>query len=225
MRVHIKAMKLGKAYKRCRPIKEASISIEQGKFYVIMGRSGSGKTTLLSLLGLLDNPTYGQLYIDGIEISGLKEKERALLRMKKFGFVFQRFYLNPKLTACENVMIPMYINPEYRNIDLKVKSIELLSGLGLAERWSYRANQLSGGEQQRVAIARALANNPDVIFADEPTGNLDVESENRIFEILKDLAAQGKSIVVVSHNNEVLKYADTVYWMNDGILEELQDEV
>ncbi len=218
------ADKLTKQYKSVTAVKNATISIDAGCFYSIMGRSGSGKTTLLSLLGILDDATEGELYIEGCKVSSLSDKEKSNIRMRDLGFVFQEFHLNPKLRAFENVMVPMYINPMYKGIDMKSKAIELLELLGLKDRVTHFPSELSGGEQQRVAIARALANDPKCIFADEPTGNLDVESEKLVFDYLKMLSKKGKSIVVVSHNEIVLDYADKIYYMNEGDLKEKNHE-
>lgn len=221
----IVANNLVKEYKHIKAVNNISIEVKAGRFYAIMGRSGSGKTTLLSLLGMLDNPTSGELYINGSNALTLKDEEKSDIRMKEFGFVFQDFHLNPVLKAYENVMIPMHINPEYRKLNIQEKSIELLELFGLKERYNHFPAQLSGGEQQRVALARALANNPMCVFADEPTGNLDIESEKIVFDYLKMLTKKGKSIVVVSHNEIVLDYADEVFYMTEGTLKEKQYEI
>ncbi len=152
------------------------------------------------------------------------KKKKSKIRMKEVGFVFQEFYLNNTLKAYENVMIPMFINPEYKTKDLKKRAIDILSSLGLGERINHFPKMLSGGEKQRVAIARALANDPTIILADEPTGNLDKSSESIVLSILKDLSLSGKAIVVVSHTPEVLKYADVIYEMKDGQLVEVKHE-
>lgn len=215
---------LTKKYKDIMAVDNIDINIDRGVFYAIMGPSGSGKTTLLNILGILDDPSSGRLHVDNKEVAKLSDKEKSIIRMKDFGFVFQQFYLNSKLKAYENVMIPMYINPKYKNENLKEKSIELLELLGLKERQEHFPSEMSGGEQQRVAIARALANNPQCIFADEPTGNLDEESEKVVFDYLKLLTKQGKAVIVVSHNNIVLEYADKVYHMRHGKLKEEEHE-
>ena len=194
-------------------VKNVSLELEKNHFYAIMGHSGSGKTTFLQILGLLDNCSTGALYIDGYEVSKLKESQKADIRMKKIGFVFQSYYLNEKMKAFENVMLPMYINSELKK-DKKGIAIALLEKLGLNERIHHYPKELSGGEQQRVAIARALANNPDCIFADEPTGNLDADNEVIVFDILKKLSKEGKCVLVVSHNDIVKKYADTIIYMD-----------
>ena len=200
-------------------LKEVSITINQGEFIVVMGHSGSGKSTLLQMIGLLDLPTSGSIFINSRDVSKLPKNAVADVRQKSLGFVFQAFHLNPQLKAYENVMLPMLINPEYKNkAEMEKKAKELIDVVGLSERADHYPRQLSGGEQQRVAVARALANDPDFILADEPTGNLDSENEVVIFTLLKELAQQGKGIMVVSHNESVLEYADRVYYMKDGVL-------
>lgn len=200
-------------------LKEVSITINQGEFIVVMGHSGSGKSTLLQMIGLLDLPTSGSIFINSRDVSKLPKNAVADVRQKSLGFVFQAFHLNPQLKAYENVMLPMLINPEYKNkAEMEKKAKELIDVVGLSERAEHYPRELSGGEQQRVAVARALANDPDFILADEPTGNLDSENEVVIFTLLKELAQQGKGIMVVSHNESVLEYADRVYYMKDGVL-------
>lgn len=200
-------------------LKEVSITINQGEFIVVMGHSGSGKSTLLQMIGLLDLPTSGSIFINSRDVSKLPKNAVADVRQKSLGFVFQAFHLNPQLKAYENVMLPMLINPEYKNkAEMEKKAKGLIDVVGLSERAEHYPRQLSGGEQQRVAVARALANDPDFILADEPTGNLDSENEVVIFTLLKELAQQGKGIMVVSHNESILEYADRVYYMKDGVL-------
>ncbi len=196
-----------------------SLTLERGKFYAVMGHSGSGKTTLLQILGLLDDASSGSILVNGKDVSHLKEKEKAQIRRDTIGFVFQAYYLNPKLKAYENVMLPMYVNPKMAK-GLKERAKELLTQLGLEERTDHYPKQMSGGEQQRVAIARALANDPDCIFADEPTGNLDEENERLVFDALKRLSQSGKCVLVVSHNEAVREYADSLLLMEKGKLKE-----
>lgn len=197
-----------------------NVEFEAGKLYVIMGHSGSGKSTLIQILGLLDKLTDGKLYINGQEVSNLSENEKADLRMKEIGFVFQSFYLNPKLNALENVMLPMYINKEIDSKDRKTKALKLLEQFGLENRKNHYPKELSGGEQQRIAIARALANDPNFILADEPTGNLDAKNEEIVYKTLKELANSGKAVIVVSHNESIKQYADKVLYMDSGRLSE-----
>lgn len=200
-------------------LSKITCNFEKGKFYAIIGSSGSGKSTLINILGLIDTFDSGEYKIDKVNIKELTEEEKANIRMKKFGFVFQKFFLNEKLTACENLIIPMLINKEINPKNRKVIAQELLKELGLGERINHKSNELSGGEQQRVAIARALVNNPDFIIADEPTGNLDKKNEKLVFDILKKLAIENnKGIIVVTHSNEIKKYADVIYRIDNGKL-------
>ena len=198
-------------------LNDISLEISNNKFYGIVGHSGSGKSTLLNIIGLIDDFDSGKYFIDNKEVNYLSEDEKSSIRMKKFGFVFQSFYLNNRLTALENVMIPMYINKGIPKSERKKIAINLLKKFGLGNRINHRPNQLSGGEQQRVAIARALANNPEVILADEPTGNLDKKNEEMIFNYFKKLVTEDKkTVVIVSHNEIINKYADIIYKLEDG---------
>lgn len=191
-------------------LKDFSYRFDSGKFYAIMGRSGAGKSTLLNIIGTVDVPTTGEVLIEGRNVAKLVEDTKAKIRMKLIGFVFQGFYLNPYLNALENVMVPMRINPDIEAKDRKNRAMELLKKFGADQLEDSKPAQMSGGEQQRVCIARALANNPQIILADEPTGNLDEENEQIVFEHLKDLAEQGHTVIVVSHNEKVKEYADEV---------------
>ncbi|MDE6141676.1 MAG: ABC transporter ATP-binding protein [Bacilli bacterium] len=202
---------------------KASYSFESGKFYAIMGHSGSGKSTLINILGLIHNYTEGEYVLDSLDVSKMSSDELADKRMQYIGFVFQNFYLDEYLKAYENVMLPMLINKEISKENREDKAKDLLKKLGLSERINHYPKEMSGGEQQRVAIARALANDPQIILADEPTGNLDEESEQFVFKILKDLSAEGKCVIVVSHSNAVLDYADVVLKISKGKLEESKD--
>ncbi len=204
---------------KIKAVDDVNLNIKSGGFYAIKGQSGSGKTTLLNLIGLLDDISSGDILVDGKSVLRLNNIQKAQIRMKKFGFVFQSFFLNPKLKAYENVMLPMFINSQFKFSEMKPKAIELLKTLNLESRYDHFPKELSGGEQQRVAIARALANEPECIFADEPTGNLDGENEKVVLDILKGLSVSGKSVVVVSHNDVILKYADEVLYMTNGKLE------
>lgn len=210
-----------KRYKDINAVDDVTLNIEKGRFYAIKGHSGSGKTTLLNIMGTLDNPTEGTVMVDDINILNLQDKEKSLIRMKKIGFVFQEFYLNETFKAYENVMVPMFINPQFKSCNLKDRAVQILGDLGLNERVNHYPNTLSGGEKQRVAIARALANDPDCILADEPTGNLDKDNEIMVLKILKQLSLDGKAVVVVSHNDEVQKYADYTFEMSKGNLKEV----
>ena len=196
-----------------------SYEFKPGKLYAIMGHSGSGKSTLISILGLIETLTSGRININNKDISKLKDDELANLRMKYIGFVFQDFYLDEHLKAYENVLLPMLINKEIKKSDRKEKALKLLTDLGLNERINHYPKELSGGEQQRVAIARSLANDPEIILADEPTGNLDEENEKLVFETLNDLAKKGKCVIVVTHSEEIKKYADEILKITKGKLE------
>lgn len=197
-------------------LKNVNISFEKGKFYAIMGRSGSGKTTLVNILGLLDNLTTGEYYLNNINVNKLDDMEKSTIRGLKIGFVFQSFYLNKNLTALENIVLPTYINT---NIDKKNREIiakKIMQELHILDRCNHKPNALSGGEGQRVAIARALINNPDIIIADEPTGNLDSKNEIDVLNILKKISKQGKIVIVVSHNPIIKKYANILYKIEEG---------
>ena len=198
-----------------------SLKLSEGEFIAVMGQSGSGKSTLLQIAGLLDSCTSGEVIINGENVSKLDKNKLADVRMKSLGFVFQAFHLNSHLKVYENIMVPMLINSEFKNkAEMKQRAEELVATVGLSHRIDHYPSELSGGEQQRVAIARALANNPDFILADEPTGNLDNKNELMIFEELKKLAESGKGVLVVSHNDAVMDFADRICIMKDGVLEE-----
>ncbi len=207
----IKLTEITKNYKNTGDVlKGISIEFEKGKMYGIMGPSGSGKSTLLNIIGTLEDATEGNVEILENNIKGYGEKELCKLRAKHIGYVFQNFYLNPYLDAVENVIVPMKVNDAIAPSKRREKAEELLRRFGLEERMGHLKSQMSGGEQQRVAIARALANDPDIILADEPTGNLDEENEIIIFETLKKLSMSGKTVIVVSHNEIVKEYADEI---------------
>lgn len=197
-------------------INNISYTFEYGKFYAIMGHSGSGKSTLIQCMGLLDKVDSGKIYIDGENVSSLKEHSKNEIRNKKIGFIFQDYYLNNTMKAYENVMLPMLINDKYNKTDMKKRAKELLKLVGLEDRVNHYPKELSGGEQQRVAIARALANSPSIILADEPTGNLDEFTEKYVLEKLRKLADEGNCIIVVSHNPVIVEYADYVLKMKSG---------
>ena len=198
-----------------------SLKLSEGEFIAVMGQSGSGKSTLLQIAGLLDSCTSGEVIINGENVSKLDKNKLADVRMKSLGFVFQAFHLNSHLKVYENIMVPMLINSEFKNkAEMKQRAEELVATVVLLHRIDHYPSELSGGEQQRVAIARALANNPDFILADEPTGNLDSKNELMIFEELKKLTQSGKGVLVVSHNDAVMDFADRICIMKDGVLEE-----
>jgi putative ABC transport system ATP-binding protein len=199
-------------------LKGISFEILKGDYVIIMGPSGSGKSTLLHIMGCLDRPTSGKVLIDGEDTSKMNDSKLARLRNQKIGFVFQSFNLLSKLTALENVELPMiYAGIEKRK--RKRRAIELLEMVGLGDRLNHRPNQLSGGQQQRVAIARALANDPPIILADEPTGNLDTKSGEEILKIFKMLHESGKTIIVVTHDPDMIHEGKTLIKIKDGLIE------
>lgn len=192
-----------------------SLQIKKGDFYAITGPSGSGKSTLMNIIGLLDSPSDGIYEVNGQNTNGLTEDELAALRSKEIGFVFQSFNLLPKLTTLENVVLPG-IYAQMKKNERENKAKELLKKLGLENRLNNRPNQLSGGQQQRVAIARALMNDPAIILADEPTGNLDTKSGDDVMEILKELSKQGKTIVLITHEANIASKAKKIIKIKDG---------
>ena len=198
-----------------------TISIERGDFVALMGPSGSGKSTGMNLTGSLDLATHGEIYLGGQDIEHLEESELAQVRGKKIGFIFQQFNLIPNLTAKGNVMLPMLFQGVEEG-DREARAEELLQMVDLGDRMEHYPNQLSGGQQQRVAIARSLANDPEVILADEPTGNLDSKTEIKIMDFLTKMNSKGKTIIIVTHAPEIAeKYARTIYWLKDGKVEKV----
>ena len=191
------------------------IDIKEGEFITILGKSGSGKSTSLNMVGCLDIPTKGKVYLDGQDISKLDENELARIRGKKIGFVFQTFNLIPSLNAIENVMLPMLFQDVPENVRRK-RASELLNLVGLEGRMMHKQSELSGGERQRVAIARALINNPEIILADEPTGNLDSKTGMEIMNIFKNLHRQKKTIVMITHDKYLANYAKRIVHLKDG---------
>jgi len=196
-------------------VKDINLKIKKGEFVCIMGASGSGKSTLLHLIGCLDKPTYGKIFIDGIDVSKMSENELAEIRKNKIGFVFQFFNLYPTLTALENIELPMIIAKKDRKYRRK-RAMDLLKVVGMEKFKDNFPSELSGGQRQKIAIARALANDPPIILADEPTGNLDSKSGKEVMEIFKKLNEEGKTIVVVTHNKEVAKYSERIIYLKDG---------
>ncbi len=198
-----------------RAVKDINLEIKRGEFIAIVGPSGSGKSTLMNLIGALDLATKGAIYLDKKNIEHLSESELAKIRGKKIGFVFQSFNLIPTLTALENVMLPMMFQ-DYSKKEKRERARKLLKEMGLEEREDFLVTKLSGGERQRVAIARALANNPEVILADEPTGNLDSKTGKQVIEIFKKLNEEGKTIIMVTHDLEMAKEAKRIIRIKDG---------
>lgn len=196
-------------------LKEINMEIKKGDFITIFGPSGSGKSTLLNMIGCLDRPTSGKVLIDGKNTSRLSDDELAKIRGKKIGFVFQQFNLVSSLTALENVEIPLRINGKNK-IESRIKAKEVLESVGLEERLDHLPNQLSGGEMQRVAIARALANEPEIVLADEPTGNLDSKTGEEVIEIMSNLNKKGYTFVVVTHDIMIAKAAKKKIKIKDG---------
>lgn len=200
---------------RVEALKQVYLEIKKKEFISIMGASGSGKSTLLHLIGVLDKPTKGSIYLDGVDISKLSKDKLARLRGEKIGFVFQFFNLYPTLTAKENVELPMIIH-EIDKKKREARSTELLEKVGLAGRAEHYPSQLSGGERQRVAIARALANDPSMILADEPTGNLDSKTGVEIMNVFTSLNKEGKTIVMVTHEKNIARYSKRTIQVRDG---------
>ena len=209
--------------KKIEVLKSLSYNFEKGKFYGIMGHSGSGKTTLFNIIGTIDKEYNGNILVNSKNISSLNDEDMASLRNLEIGFVFQDFFLDEGLTALENVMVPMIINANIPKEEREVIAKKLLKEVGMEDREKHFPKELSGGEKQRVAIARALSNNPNILLCDEPTGNLDEETENKICALLKNLSKSGKCVIVVSHSNEVKSYADVMLYLKDGKLNEITD--
>ncbi len=202
-------------------LKGVSFKIYEGEFVTIMGTSGSGKSTLLNQLGCLDTPSSGEYYLDGVSVRSMKRSERAILRNRKIGFVFQNYNLLPKTTAVENVELPLMYNASVSATERRERSIEALKMVGLGERLYYhKSNQMSGGQMQRVAIARALVNNPAVILADEATGNLDTRTSFEILVLFQKLFKAGRTIIFVTHNPEIALYSSRNIFLRDGLLRE-----
>lgn len=197
-------------------LRGVSFSITEGEFVTIMGTSGSGKSTLLNTLGCLDTPTSGEYYLDGISVRTMSKNQRAILRNRKIGFVFQNYNLLPKTTAVENVELPLMYNSEIKADERRQRAIEALKAVGLGDRLEHKSNQMSGGQMQRVAIARALVNNPAVILADEATGNLDTRTSFEILVLFQKLHAEGRTIIFVTHNPDIAKYSSRNIRLRDG---------
>lgn len=197
-------------------LRGVSFNINEGEFVTIMGTSGSGKSTLLNILGCLDTPTSGEYLLDDIPVRTMSKPQRAVLRNRKIGFVFQSYNLLPKTTAVENVELPLMYNSAVSASERRRRAIESLQAVGLGDRLEHKSNQMSGGQMQRVAIARALVNNPAVILADEATGNLDSRTSFEILVLFQKLHAEGRTIIFVTHNPELSQYSSRNIWLRDG---------
>lgn len=197
-------------------LRGVSFTIREGEFVTIMGTSGSGKSTLLNTLGCLDTPTSGEYLLDGIPVRTMSKPQRAVLRNRKIGFVFQNYNLLPKTTAVENVELPLMYNSAVSASERRRRAIEALQAVGLGDRLEHKSNQMSGGQMQRVAIARALVNNPAVILADEATGNLDTRTSFEILVLFQKLHAEGRTIIFVTHNPEIAQYSSRNIVLRDG---------
>lgn len=196
-------------------LKNINFSVGRGEFVSIMGPSGSGKTTLLDIAGCLMKPTEGRVFVDGTEINGLSDEEIAKIRGEKLGFVFQQYNLIPSYTALENVALSLRINGKNKR-DAETRAEKLLGLVGLEQRLNHKPSQLSGGEQQRVAIARALANDPSILLADEPTGNLDTKTGEKIIRLLEELNRKGYTIVIITHDQRIARFAKKIIRLKDG---------
>jgi putative ABC transport system ATP-binding protein len=203
-----------------RALDSVTLSFHRGDFWVILGSSGSGKSTMLNLLGCLDRPTKGHYFLSGQDVSELDDDQLSDMRLKHLGFIFQSFNLIPQSTVQENIQLPMY----YQGIDQELSSeraIFLADKVGLGDRLNHKPTELSGGQQQRVAVARALSNDPAILLADEPTGNLDSSTSKEIMKILAELNQQGKTILMVTHEEEIAAYANKRMYLKDGKIEQV----
>ena len=212
----IETVHLYKRFGTVTALDDVNIAVARGEFVAIMGSSGSGKTTLMNILSCLDTPTEGKVLLNGTDAAALDEEARRAFRARTIGLVFQQFHLLPYLTACENVMLAQY----YHSVTDKAAALAALERVGLAHRSDHLPKQLSGGEQQRVCIARALINEPEVLFADEPTGNLDAENEQTVLRIFAELHAQNRTIVMVTHNPDLGAKTDRIIRLQHGRIQE-----
>ncbi|MEN6392021.1 MAG: ABC transporter ATP-binding protein [Syntrophomonas sp.] len=220
----LRTLNLSKTYgsgeTRVEAIKKASFSIDKGQFVSIVGPSGSGKSTLLNLLGALDNPTSGQVFVDGRNVFAMPEEELAVFRRRHIGFIFQAYNLIPELSVEENMVLPLLLDhkkPDWQYID------ELLDVLGMTERKHHLPNQLSGGQQQRAAIGRALASRPAIILADEPTGNLDSKNSREVIDLMRlSVERYNQTLIMITHNQNYAAYAGRVFYVEDGSVSELK---
>ena len=216
MQTVIETVHLYKRFGAITALDDVNITVARGEFVAIMGSSGSGKTTLMNILTCLDTPTEGQVLLNGTDAAALDDEARRRFRARTIGLVFQQFHLLPYLTACENVMLAQY----YHSVTDKTAALAALERVGLAHRSDHLPRQLSGGEQQRVCIARALINEPEILFADEPTGNLDAENEQTVLRIFAELHAQNRTIVMVTHNPDLGARTDRIIRLQHGRIQE-----
>lgn len=206
-------------------LRGVSFTIREGEFVTIMGTSGSGKSTLLNQLGCLDTPTSGEYILDGVSVRSMSKNQRARLRNRKIGFVFQNYNLLPKTTAVENVELPLMYNSKYNSAQRREAAVRALEAVGLGNRLDHLSNQMSGGQMQRVAIARALVNDPAVILADEATGNLDTRTSFEMLVLFQRLHSEGRTIIFVTHNPEIAQYSSRNIMLRDGkIREDVENE-
>ena len=199
-------------------LKDVSLSINKGEYVALMGPSGSGKSTLMNILGCLDSPTSGTYTLNNIEVAKMTDDELARVRNKEIGFIFQTFNLLPRLTSLENVALPM-VYAGMNSKDRTQRAEQVMGMVGLQDRMTHKPNELSGGQRQRVAIARALVNNPSIILADEPTGNLDTKTSYEIMAIMEDISNQGNTVIIVTHEEDIAKHARRIMRLRDGLVE------
>ena len=199
-------------------LREINLDISKNEYVALMGPSGSGKSTLMNILGCLDTPSAGQYFLDGKDVSKSTDNELAAVRNKQIGFIFQTFNLIPRLTTIENVALPL-IYAGWSKKERDERAIEVLQQVGLGDRMKHKPNELSGGQRQRVAVARALVNNPSLILADEPTGNLDPDTAQEIMKLFEDIHANGNTLVVVTHEEDIASYTHRIVRMRDGLVE------
>ena len=199
-------------------LKDVSLSINKGEYVALMGPSGSGKSTLMNILGCLDSPTSGTYTLNNIEVAKMTDDELARVRNKEIGFIFQTFNLLPRLTSLENVALPM-VYAGMNSKDRTQRAEQVMGMVGLQDRMTHKPNELSGGQRQRVAIARALVNNPSIILADEPTGNLDTKTSCEIMAIMEDISNQGNTVIIVTHEEDIAKHARRIMRLRDGLVE------
>lgn len=218
----IKIDDIGKSYQigseTINALVSVSLTIKKGEFVALMGPSGSGKSTLMNILGCLDTPSKGTYILNGVDVSNMSDNDLAEVRNKEIGFVFQTFNLLPRSTALENVALPL-IYAGFSKSERDERAMDVLTGVGLADRTKHRPNELSGGQRQRVAVARALVNHPSIILADEPTGNLDTKTSVEIMGLLEEIHRKGNTIILVTHEEDIARHAHRIVRLRDGVIE------